>query len=97
MGQWCTGISEPETTYTPTETADRTHTDALENGDHTPDHAQPTQDIRSQVHHWGDTQGQEEQSAAITQEEISVFKEPFSIRRVLQKQRQQADRHAPGS
>lgn len=71
-----------ETTYTPTETVDRTHTDALEHGDHTPDHAQPTQDIRSQVHHWNDSQGQAEQNAAVTQEETSVFKEPFSIRRV---------------
>ena len=50
-----------ETTYTPTETVDRTHIDSLENGDHTPDHAQPTHDIRSQVHHWTDAQGQAEQ------------------------------------
>ncbi|MGV2967437.1 glycosyltransferase [Paenibacillus xylanexedens] len=71
-----------ETTFTPTETVDRTHINVLENGDHTPDHAQPSHGSRSQVHHWGDTQGQFEQDTTSIEEETSVFKEPFSIRRV---------------
>lgn len=76
-----------ETNYTPTEMVDRTPAESLETDENTLNPVQRPQDNRSQVHQWSYSHGDEgDQEAAVMQEETSLFREPFSIRRVRKSQ-----------